>query len=1017
MNTETDNTKPKLVFIMNDQTYVEFELIENSTNKFIFAVYPDYTKLKQLLHEIEDNRAMQDFYMSSQISKEQQSPKSMQNPNKNHHDLQKISTKCKKKTDTSLKELTLKDLNLDNSIVVMNNSSIHPITPLKSSRNSKRTSSHKLIMPHKMVPIIEECESLYLETSPDIKANKNFFSKLDTIKKYTLTDEIHPKSTHYIARKSSETSDLSSGQENVYDKKTSNLDCLTKIDIDSDSEKFSYIDVEVSIETDKKEQFSHSDTVIIDSDKNVRNAKLYNPITTISKQDELNDNNQIKNNDKNNNDNKKTEGINFCKQKYYSGVNIVNKNLKEKDNDHTVGPIQNELIDFGRQTVKSNNYIRNKSLSVYNTSFNRLEENAIPFPYVRKSIVDYLQKVQLNNNRISDLAFDNNNRTSIGVFDKMAFPNQNCPAFSLNSVFKNTAFSGTISNLQSDNNTTTRKKLSDFSDVSITSQQGPSNQIGQTQPRCSNSQEDPNILVNPFMLNQYLDYESIDKIYTYCLVENKTFRSRKSEMQVRSSQIKAKNSIMSLDYSMSAATVISSSTKMKANQHQRNNFHNRLSMNKLQTSNSLESLFSIYNSENLCISEESGDSVESEDDCTYENRFQPKKKIRTSKFCEQNLVCIDDNCPTSPTSNYNILDNDTAKLDNGGLDQSTAIFHQCYSSISNLFVIDDGMPDSQESTNFGCYLYLIQNSGKLLNFGLSCETNKLIKNLNENDYENQQEDAVLLISLCSEHECYFTTSLDNNGATVLKQWSTKTRNLLSTHKDFLSNNEEHITALKTSPDSLNLYLITNQGNLQEFSVPNRKFNDQSHILSESEILSACISTNNEFLFCGLSDGRLLQFSLSKKEIVKDYGKIHDHGITIIDKTSDGMFIFTGDNSSKQNQWCMLRNKMLMHYGELENISQIDSIAITPCSTFIYVGGQDDMVLRKWDVRERELIENLGEIEKQKSGYRMKISGDGKWLFICGGISGQVVQFDLENDVFFMTYDRVANGKIFGCDVV
>lgn len=153
-------------------------------------------------------------------------------------------------------------------------------------------------------------------------------------------------------------------------------------------------------------------------------------------------------------------------------------------------------------------------------------------------------------------------------------------------------------------------------------------------------------------------------------------------------------------------------------------------------------------------------------------------------------------------------------------------------------------------------------------------------------------------------------------------------------------------------------------------------------VSPGWICCMAITSDDKYLFTGGRHKHLKQWDIDNQELVTDYQYevVYDSQIECMVTTSDGAYLFTGheDESNRDlMQWSIERHRLVKNYGSVHG-GKVLCMCITPNGAYLFTGGADKR-LKQWSVDKEQLIKDYGEIDSMEI-LSMIVTHDGKCLF-------------------------------------
>lgn len=164
-----------------------------------------------------------------------------------------------------------------------------------------------------------------------------------------------------------------------------------------------------------------------------------------------------------------------------------------------------------------------------------------------------------------------------------------------------------------------------------------------------------------------------------------------------------------------------------------------------------------------------------------------------------------------------------------------------------------------------------------------------------------------------------------------------------------------------------------KGNPMSYATNSRKSNKNIYLL-------------NDCLFMSNSKGHLEEWSISKREIHRDWGQVHKEVINVMKMTPCGSSLLTADINGNLKQWSIQNRRMVWDYGKAHK-GWISTISITPNSLYAFTGGEHGQ-LKQWSVSHHRLWKDFDGFCSENI-YSSDITNDGKYLFVSSGDNGNI----------------------------
>jgi WD40 repeat protein len=160
---------------------------------------------------------------------------------------------------------------------------------------------------------------------------------------------------------------------------------------------------------------------------------------------------------------------------------------------------------------------------------------------------------------------------------------------------------------------------------------------------------------------------------------------------------------------------------------------------------------------------------------------------------------------------------------------------------------------------------------------------------------------------------------------------------------------------------------------------------------------------DDILFIGGRE-KLMQWSVSRGEVIKDYDDIMADEIYLMVQTSDKKYLFVSDMSGCLKQINVKTQEVVRDYGKIHR--GIHSIAITSDDKFFFTSGKEDNGhVKKFSVRNGQMIEDYGAVFENDRVESMITTPDNKWLF-AASTRGHLKQIPLESQGEVHDYGKI-----------
>jgi WD40 repeat protein len=205
-----------------------------------------------------------------------------------------------------------------------------------------------------------------------------------------------------------------------------------------------------------------------------------------------------------------------------------------------------------------------------------------------------------------------------------------------------------------------------------------------------------------------------------------------------------------------------------------------------------------------------------------------------------------------------------------------------------------------------------------------------------------------------------------------------------------SRNQEEMKEQADLADSL---FVGGYRKLMQWSVSNEEVVKDYGVIMDGYIESMVKTSDKKYLFVSDNDGSWIQIDVKEQKAVKVYHDIHG-GIKSIAISSDDKYLFTIDyeDSGHVKQFLMSDGQMIKDYGPISE-KGIASITITPDNKYLFAGSNTGH-LKQVCLELREVVHDYEEIHR---GYIrcLETTRDSKWL-ITGGGDGDVKRISVQS---------------------
>lgn len=224
----------------------------------------------------------------------------------------------------------------------------------------------------------------------------------------------------------------------------------------------------------------------------------------------------------------------------------------------------------------------------------------------------------------------------------------------------------------------------------------------------------------------------------------------------------------------------------------------------------------------------------------------------------------------------------------------------------------------------------------------------------------------------------FLFTSDSKGTIAV--WNIKQQKLLKRFETYKLNK---ITSIAASTNNKSQFTGNQKGYLYGFSIQ-KNFKPLTEygakILFEIRCLK--ITPNNQYLFASCYGGLLKKWDITKHELVKDFGKIHDYPINTMAISNDSKFLYTAGSNGCIHQFDIETNSLQkVIKGCIQKTNgRIYSMAITSDNKHLFTSDQNGFLMQQ-EVQQDQynLKKDYGKIH-DNCIYSIAVSKDGKCLF-------------------------------------
>lgn len=174
----------------------------------------------------------------------------------------------------------------------------------------------------------------------------------------------------------------------------------------------------------------------------------------------------------------------------------------------------------------------------------------------------------------------------------------------------------------------------------------------------------------------------------------------------------------------------------------------------------------------------------------------------------------------------------------------------------------------------------------------------------------------------------------------VNQYSLKTKSLI---KKYEFNEIHNIKAMVCTNDSKYLFVGTLNGDLYQISILTNQIIEIYKKIHTRWLIGLTSTYDNRYLFTFDYKGVLKQWSLSSvispgsKQLlsIRDYGKVHPTMILSLAITSDSQYLYTADGNGILMQWSIQKKRLQKNFGQISRMP-IHTIKICKAGRWLYL---------------------------------------------------------------------------------
>lgn len=184
-----------------------------------------------------------------------------------------------------------------------------------------------------------------------------------------------------------------------------------------------------------------------------------------------------------------------------------------------------------------------------------------------------------------------------------------------------------------------------------------------------------------------------------------------------------------------------------------------------------------------------------------------------------------------------------------------------------------------------------------------------------------------------------------------------------------------ISSSACTKDSKAFYGGTNYGRLYKLSPYKREVIGYFGYICKG-IDSMVITPDQKFLLMGCvlgggeEQGKLLQWSLTSDNLVKDYGMLFENSIQALTVTPDSKTVFLGSNDGEMKEISLLEKKVVKDYKDFHYCTM--DMKITEDGKYL-ITASEDQSMKVLSIEKRRLIKNCEFIHPEDDDYENLIT--------------------------------------------
>ena len=223
-----------------------------------------------------------------------------------------------------------------------------------------------------------------------------------------------------------------------------------------------------------------------------------------------------------------------------------------------------------------------------------------------------------------------------------------------------------------------------------------------------------------------------------------------------------------------------------------------------------------------------------------------------------------------------------------------------------------------------------------------------------------------------------------------------------------------ITSMATTFDTKYLFTIGwGADNLKQFRIIDHQLIKTYNVLSF--ITSIIITFNDKDLFVGNDDGYLKQICVEKREVIKEYGRIHTSWINSMAVTRDNNYLITSSEDKNIKKVSIINKEVVKDFGEICS-NCINTIQMTSDNEnlFVFDGGYN---LKLIELTDGNIIKDFSKIHDYSSwNYKPKatvLTTGGQFLFTISE-QGYLKQFCVKDRTLIQDFGKIAKNIVSIC---